>query len=152
MLTLFKVNVKHCLKCWHCLIEILTLFDILTFIENGCQGRKGELEEGFDADLVIFAPDKTQLVRFSLVIFHWWSFVGDLSLVIFAPDKTQLVRFFLQISWRSVIDNCSQFWLQIRLLWTIIQREWKTLKDSNSVVLFCKILDTLPGGGWRYPK
>jgi len=29
----------------------------------GLQGRKGELEEGFDADLVIFAPDETQLVE-----------------------------------------------------------------------------------------
>ena len=32
-------------------------------IKNSTQGRKGQLEEGFDADLVIWAPDETQLVR-----------------------------------------------------------------------------------------
>ena len=32
-------------------------------IENSNQGRKGQLAEGFDADLVIWAPDETQLVR-----------------------------------------------------------------------------------------
>ena len=42
---------------------MLALLEILTLFENGTQGRKGELEEGFDADLVIFAPDETQLVR-----------------------------------------------------------------------------------------
>ena len=32
-------------------------------IENSNQGRKGQLAEGFDADLVIWSPDETQLVR-----------------------------------------------------------------------------------------
>jgi len=31
--------------------------------ENPTQERKGQLAEGFDADLVIFAPDETQLVE-----------------------------------------------------------------------------------------
>ena len=38
-------------------------------IENSNQGRKGQLAEGFDADLVIWAPDETQLVRCSLYMF-----------------------------------------------------------------------------------
>ena len=36
---------------------------MITLIENSNQGRKGQLAEGFDADLVIWAPDETQLVR-----------------------------------------------------------------------------------------
>ena len=39
------------------------MFEIFTLFENPIQGRKGQLEKDFDADLVIFAPDETQLVR-----------------------------------------------------------------------------------------
>ena len=39
--------------------RLFDIFDILT------QGRKGELKEGFDGDLVVFALDKTQLVRWN---------------------------------------------------------------------------------------
>ena len=50
------VKHRNWLKCWH-LSNIKIVWNV------NIQGRKGQLAEGFDADLVIFAPEETQLVR-----------------------------------------------------------------------------------------